>query len=184
MNIATLKSNKGFTLLEMVIAVASMLMAMTVMFSMFAGIIRYWTLGFSATCANSDAAIAMRALVADMQEGSSAVISNGGNTLTVTFSYRPNSNSDYTRGQPGDVATYYFSGPTGQETTGSMTYLWKSVGATRTLLGKNVMPVDASTPVFSITTTRLVQINFKGQEQEGAVVSPNLIQQSVRLRNS
>ncbi|MGB9587490.1 MAG: hypothetical protein ACPL7O_04855, partial [Armatimonadota bacterium] len=82
----------------------------------------------------------------------------------------------YTRTQTGNVATYYLSGPNGTEQTG--TYLWKDVGGSRTRLAKNVQEVR-----FSVTNGVLVRINLTGRDVEGTAISPNYLQQSVRLRN-
>jgi type II secretory pathway pseudopilin PulG len=183
MNASIIKSNKGFTILETVFAATLMLVLITVMLSLFTSILNYWTTGSSGTNANSAAALAMRAIVLDIMEGRSATAPTNGSTLTVSFPYLASSTSDYNKAQPGAVATYYFSGPTGVETTGTLTYLWKSVGSAKTLLGRDVMPMDSQTPVFQVVNNKVI-LHFKGQCQEGAAVSPNEIEQSVKLRNS
>ncbi|HEY3298522.1 MAG TPA: hypothetical protein VGK34_07695 [Armatimonadota bacterium] len=183
MTTAIIKSRKGYTLLETIIAATLMLVVFTVTLTLFGSVVKYWTKGFSGTNANSAAALAMRKVVQDIIEGQTATAATDGSTLTVTFPYRASTTSDYNKGVVGVTATYYFSGKTGTETSGTKTYMWKVVGSTRTMIGKDVMPMDANTPVFQVVNNKVI-IHFKGQCQEGAAISPNEIQQTIRLRNS
>lgn len=178
-----LANNKGYTLVELVIASGLLLIVVLVSLSLLSSVIKYWSAGYSGTSANSYAAVAMRKLVLDVQEGMSASASADGNTLTVTFPYRASSTSDYVKGQPGAVVTYYFSGPTGTETTGDLTYLWKSVGGVKTMFARNVMQVSTGVLPFTVTNNRLIRVDIKGQCQEGTAITPNEIQESIRLRN-
>lgn len=178
-----LKNEKGFTLFELVISSGLLLVVLVILLSFMSSVMNYWSKGFSGTSANSSAALAMRKLVLDVQEGMNSSASTDGNTLTVTFPYRASSTGDYVRGQSGVVARYYFSGKTGSETSGNLSYLWKSVGYGKTLIGKNVMRVDSTKPPFSVTNNKLIRVDFKGQCQEGTAITPNEIQQSIKLRN-
>jgi len=133
-----------------------------------------WMKGSSGTGANMYASLAMRRLVLDIQEGSSAQVVNG--NLVVNFPYYSVATGQYIKGLSGVTATYYISGPTGSESSG--TYLWKQVGTEKTRLARNVESM-----VVSVTANKLVRITITGRDQEGGAVSPNLLQQSVKLRN-
>ena len=178
-----IRKENGFTLLEVIIAGGVLLIVMLLTLNFMSEIVTYWSRGYSGTSANSSAALAMRKLVLEIQEGMVASVNTDGTVLTVTFPYRANSTSDYSRGQAGVTATYFFSGKTGTETTGDLIYLWKSVNGTKTLLARNVMRLNSTSPPFSVTNGKLVRMDFKGQCQEGTAITPNEIQQSIRLRD-
>ncbi|MHB1191356.1 MAG: hypothetical protein ACYC08_11035, partial [Armatimonadota bacterium] len=95
------------------------------------------------------------------------------------FPYRASSTSDYDRTRAGQVVRYYLSGEAGTESGG--TYLWKSVGGTKSRLARNV---EIQSLAFSVTNGRLIRISLVGYDEEGGAYSPNLIQQSVKLRNN
>lgn len=173
-----LKDRRGISVLELVIASTILCLVLVTTLAIFTTMARSWTKGSSGTNANMYASIAMRKLVLDMEEGKSAVASTDGSRLTVTFPYRASSTSDYTRDRDGQVVTYYLSGETGLESSG--TYLWKMIGTNRSRLARNV---ELQSLAFSVTNKKLVRITLVGYDQEGGAYSPNLIQQSLKLRN-
>ena len=173
-----LTTRRGFTIIEVMIAAGLLSLALLGTLALLVNMLNIWCKGASGTSANSYASIAMRKLVTEIEEGMSATAGSDGQTLTVTFPYRASSTSDYNRAQTGVVVTYYLSGATGSESSG--TYLWKSVGATKTRLARNV---EIQSLTFSVTSGKLVRITLVGYDREGGAYSPNLIQQSVKLRN-
>jgi len=170
-----LHKRDGMTMLELLIAAGLLGLALIATLSLLATTLNIWSKGSSGTGANLYASLAMRRLVQDIQEGRSADVIN--DKLVVSFPYYNSSTGQYVRGLAGATATYYLSGPTGSE--GSGTYLWKQVGTTRTRLARNVESM-----VVTVTSAKLVRLTLTGRDQEGGAVSPNLLQQSVKLRNS
>ena len=176
MNIKSkIKGRKGVTIIEVVIAGGLLSMVIVVMMMLLTTMISLWTKGASGTSSNSHASIAMRKLVLDIEEGKSAMIVAG--KLAVTFPTYNSSTKTYSRGTTGVTAIYYLSGQSGSESTG--TYLWKSDGTNKKCLSKNIESVG-----FTVTSGKLVGIRLIGRDVEGGAVSPNLIQQSIKLRNS
>lgn len=179
-----IRKQHGLTLVEVVIAAGLLSIAIAGSVVILISTLGMWSKGVSGTSANTYASIAMRKLVLDIEEGSGAVALSTvtdpdtgvtyGTRLQVTFPYF--TGTYYSRTQTGSVATYYLSGPNGTEQTG--TYLWKVVGSSRTRLAKNVQEVR-----FFVTNGVLVRINLTGRDVEGTAISPNYLQQSVRLRN-
>jgi len=170
-----LTGRRGVTIIEAVIAAGLLSLVLVVTLSLLANMLGLWSKGASGTSANSHASLAMRKLVLDIEEGKSAQVN--GSQLVVSFPYYDASAGMYMKALPGDTATYYLSGETGDEPTGD--YLWKVVGSTKTRLAKNVESLS-----FVVTNARLVRINLTGRDVEGGAISPNLVQQSVKLRNS
>lgn len=170
-----LKNRKGTTLFEVVIAATLLSLVLFGTISIQVGMLNVWQKGASGTNANTYAGIAMRRMVLEIEEGGSASLS--GDDLVIAFPYLDPSTGDYVRTQPGVTATYYLSGVNGTESDGE--YLWKIVGTTKTLLAKNVESV-----VFTVVSTKLVQIKLTGKDQEGGAITPKLVQMSVKLRNS
>lgn len=174
-----LRTRKGITIIETVISVGLLTLVLACTIAILTTMLGLWSKGASGTSANSYASLAMRKLVQQIEEGQSASVVN--DQLVVTFPYYDSVADRYQRTSPGDTVTFYISGETGGESTG--TYLWKSKGIAKTRLARNVMK-DDSLPLFTVTNGNLVHINFKGWDQEGGCISPNLVQQSVKLRNS
>lgn len=174
MKTGLLRSRKGMTTIELMVSVALLSMVLLCTLAIMDNLCRYWQKGVSGTNANMYASLAIRKMVQDIQEGKSAALS--GDDLAVTFPYYNTSTHTYIRTQTGDIATYYLSGPNGTEESGY--YLWKSVGANKTLLAKNVQSLT-----FTVTGTTLVIIRLTGRDQEGGAATPNLIQTSIKLRN-
>ncbi|MCL6519983.1 MAG: hypothetical protein K6T99_09125 [Armatimonadetes bacterium] len=164
----------GMTMLEVLIATGLLSAALISTLGLLNTMLSLWMKGSSGTGANMYASLAMRRLVLDIQEGSSAQVVNG--NLVVNFPYYSVATGQYIKGLSGVTATYYISGPTGSESSG--TYLWKQVGTKKTRLARNVESM-----VVSVTANKLVRITITGRDQEGGAVSPNLLQQSVKLRN-
>ena len=170
-----LKNRKGMTLIEVIIGAVLLSVVLLGTISIQIGMLNVWQKGASGTNANTYASIAMRRLVLNIEEGSSASVS--GDDLVVSFPYLDTSTDDYVRTSPGVTATYYLSGETGTEASGQ--YLWKSVGGNNTLLAKNVESI-----VYTVVSTKLVRITLTGMDQEGGAITPKLVQMSVKLRNS
>lgn len=166
---------KGMTMIEVIIGAVLLSMVLICTLLLLSTMASLWCKGASGTGANSYASLAMRKLVLDVEHGRSAYVS--GSQLVVTFPYYNPSTGDYEKTVPGVTAAYYLSGATGSEAGG--TFLWKSIGAGKTRLAKNVESLS-----FTVTGSGLIRITLTGRDVEGGAVSPNLIQQSVRLRNS
>lgn len=170
-----IRNRRGTTLIETIIAAGLLAVVLLATLLLLITMLNIWSKGASGTSANSYASLAMRKLVLEIEEGKSATVTNG--QLVVVFPYYDSSTGDYVKTLPGVTATYYLSGETGNESTG--TYLWKSVGVTKTRLARNIESIS-----FSVTSSKLVRITLTGTDQEGGAISPNLMQQSVKLRNS
>ncbi len=166
---------RGVTLIEALIGAGLLSLALVGTLSLLTSMLGLWAKGASGTSANSYASLAMRKLVLDVQEGKSAQVNEG--KLVVAFPYYDTASGAYVRALPGDTATYYLSGETGDETQGHC--LWKAVGLAKTRLAKNIESLS-----FTVTTDKLVRINLVGVDKEGGAISPNLVQQSVKLRNN
>lgn len=171
-----IKNNAGLTLVEITIAACLLCMVLVCTMVLLNSTLSLWAKGASGTGSNSNACIAARKLVQNIEEGQSASLV--GDNLVVSFPYYDAGTGDYVRTSPGVTATFYLSGPTGSETSGS--YLWKSVGGVKTRLAKNVLSLTF--PPIPLNST-LVQFSLTGQDEAGGTVTPNLIQQSVKLRN-
>lgn len=172
-----LRNNKGFTLVETTIAAGLLSLVLIGTMLLLVTMLTIWSQGASGTSANTYACLAMRKLTLDIEEGKSASVVSG--RLVVAFPHYDSSTGTYTKTQTGATAVYYLSGPTGTETSGSLTYLWKSSGGVRRKLASNV--AEAS---FTVTNGVLVRINLKGVDPEQGSITPNYLQQSVKLRNS
>ena len=170
-----LKNRKGMTLVEVVISAVLLSLVLLGAVTIQIGMLNVWQKGASGTNANTYASIAMRRLVLDIEEGSSA--STSGSNLVIAFPYYDTSTGDYVRTSPGVTRTYYLSGENGTEPSGQ--YLWRSDGTTNTLLAKNVDSI-----LYGIVSSKLVQITLTGTDQEGGAITPKLVQMSVKLRNS
>jgi len=172
------RNRKGMTLVETLIAAGLLCLVLVGTVAVMTTTLRIWAKGASGTSANSYASLAMRKLVLEIEEGKVASVVSG--RLVVDFPYYDSGTDDYVRTAPGVTATYYRSGPTGAETSGELTYLWKSVGVTRTRLARNIESISFIVPAPG----KLVRITLTGTDREGGAISPNLVQQSVKLRNS
>ena len=182
-----IKTQSGFTIIEAVISASLLCLALVGTLILLTTMLNMWAKGASGTSANSYAGIAMRKLVLDVEEGKSAEMLDTetdpdtgtlcGRRLRITFPYYSATLGGYVKTQTGVTATYYLSGPTGDESSG--TYLWKSVSTTKTKLARNVQSLT-----FVVTDGTLVRINLTGRDTEGGCISPNFLQQSVKLRNS
>lgn len=130
MKIKVSSKRNGMTMLEVLIAAGLLSLALITTLGLLSTTLSLWMKGSSGTGANMYASLAMRRLVLDIQEGSSAQIVNG--NLVVSFPYYSTTTGQYIKGLSGVTATYYLSGPTGTETSG--TYLWKMVGTKKLAL--------------------------------------------------
>ena len=183
--IGRLRANRGFTLIETMVAVTLLSAALIVMMSLMVTMLNMWRSGSGGASANSNTAIAVRKLVLDIEEGRSAALLDTyteddqiyGSRLQVSFPHYNTSSDSYVRTVAGSTVIYYLSGQTGTEATGDR--LWRYDGSSRRLLAKNV---DALR--FTLLNGKLVGINLKGKDPEAAAVSPNFLQVKVRLRNS
>lgn len=171
-------------MLETMISVGILSLVLIVILALFTTMLRIWASGSSGVSSNTYASLAMRKLVLEMQEGRSASILNGGEKLVVVFPYRSSSNSDYNKKVTGDTVTFYLSGDTGSESTG--TNLWKLVGTTKTKLAKNITAITepSTIPMFAVENGKMVRIAIRGADPTGNAINPNEIRQSVKLRNN
>lgn len=171
-----IKSKRGFTLLETMITVGLLSIVLIGSIGLLTTMLKLWSQGSSGTSSNMYASIAARRLVRDIEEGRSATLVNG--KLVVKFPYQTSANSDYSATVNGNSYTFYLSGITGTEATG--TYLWKLRNADhRYLIGKNIKSLTVTLP-----STKLVRFTLVGSDVVGGAVNPNTIQISVLLRNS
>ena len=173
-----IRNRKGTTLVETIIAAGLLSLVLVGVVFVMSTMLRIWAKGASGTSANTYASLAMRKLVLEIEEGKVASVVGG--RLVVDFPYYDSGTDDYVRTVPGVTATYYRSGPTGTETSGELTYLWKSVDTTRTRLAKSIESISFIVP----PPGKMVRITLTGTDREGGAISPNLVQQSVKLRNS
>ena len=169
-----IKNQNGVTLIEVLVASALLLVVMLGTLTLLSSTLDLWSKGASGAGANNYACIASKKLVMEIEEGKSASVVNG--SLEVVFPYYDSVTGNYVRTATGSTVTYYLSGTSGTELSG--TYLWKSVGGTKTRLARSVQSVT-----FSVTNGTLVRITLIGQDEAGGAISPNMVQQSVRLRN-
>lgn len=182
-----LKDNRGFTLVEVIVSAGLLALALVGTLMLLLTMLSMWSKGVSGTSANTYAGLAMRELALEIEEGIEATMLDTatdpdsgrtyGTRLQVSFPYYVTSTGNYDRTVQGSTAVYYLSGDTGVESSG--TTLWKSVDGNRTRLARNVESVN-----FFVTNGTLVRINLIGRDVEGGSVSPNFLQQSVKLRNS
>lgn len=167
--------NKGFTLLEVILVMAILLIfligSVMVLFSMQ----QMWASGSSGASSNMYASVAMNRLVMEIQEGNSASVVNG--RLVVVFPYKDPSTGDYDRTRTGVTCQFYLSGRTGSESDG--TYLWKSSPSGKVRIGNNIETFNCTVP-----SPKLVYITIVGRDDIGGATNPNMIYQSVKLRNS
>lgn len=170
-----LKNRRGTTLLELVVVVGLLSMALLATMSLLSTSLKMWSQGSSGTSSNMYAGLAARRLAKEIEEGRSAAIVNG--KLAVTFAYQVSAGSDYDTSKTGAVWTYYLSGSTGNEASGAS--LWKSSTSGKVRLGKNI---DSLT--FSVVSGKLVRFTLVGRDDVGGAIRPNMVQQSVKLRNS
>lgn len=170
-----LGNRAGMTMMEVMICAGLLTMVLLATLALMSNMLNIWSLGASGTSANSYSSLAIRKLVLEIEEGRSASVVNG--QLVVLFPYYDTSTGDYIRTQTGNTVTYYLSGESGVETSG--TVLWKRIGTNRTRLANNVQSVT-----FTTDSSKLVRIQLTGFDQEGGAISPNLVRISVKLRNS
>lgn len=121
----------------------------------------------------------MRRLSTEVQEGQTA--SASGSHLLIQFPYYDTGSGSYQKTVPGELVEYYLSGDTGLETpvAEGENCLWKLVGGSRTRIARNLKSFE-----FTVSSQRLVSLCIKGSDSEGASIDPDLIQQSVTLRNN
>lgn len=175
MKTSPLRNQKGTTLVEIIIAAGLLALVLVGTLALLINMLSIWSKGASGTSANAYASLAIRKVALQIEEGKYASVDSG--KLVVAFPYYDESTGDYVRTQTGITATYYLSGETGDESTG--TYLWKSVGGAKTRLAKNIESIS-----FNVTSGKLVRITLTGTDQEGGAISPSLVQMSIKLRNS
>ncbi|MHB1458358.1 MAG: PulJ/GspJ family protein [Armatimonadota bacterium] len=172
----SLKNERGVTLLEMMVAVGLLSIVFLGSMSLLSTMLKLWSQGSSGTSSNMYTSVAARRIVRDIQEGRSATIVNG--NLVVKFPFQATINSDYSAPNNGNIYTFYLSGPTGVETTG--TYLWKKRNSDRLyLIGKNIIKLTVTLP-----NTKLVMFTIEGNDIIGGVTDQkSTIHTSVVLRN-
>jgi hypothetical protein len=140
------------------------------------GTLTMWAKGSRGTTANQYACIALNKMTAEIEEGRSASIVDG--KLVVVFPFYNSSTGDYDRNTAGNVISYYLSGDTGTESTGSN--LWKSVeNGAKTRLCKHIEKTE-----FNTDNPRTVQMTLKGVDREGGQVQPTTVRVTIKLRNS
>ena len=174
-----ISERSGFTLIEVMVASTLLCLVIIATVALFTSMSRLWRVGASGTSANMYASLAMRKLVSDMQEGQSA--SASGSHLFVQFPYYDTTSGSYHRNLPGELAEYYLSGRNGTEApvANGNNCLWKQVSGNRVRLAKDLLSFG-----FDIQTSKSVRVSIKGADSEGVRVDPDLIQQSVTLRNN
>lgn len=146
--------------------------------ALFTNMLTIWAKGSSGTSANQYASIALSQMVREVEEGKSATVVDG--RLVVVFPYLDTTTGDYNRAVNGQTVTYYLSGDTGSETSG--TNLWKSVtNGAKTRLAKHI---DQASFFTMASGNRAVQIQLRGIDQEGGCISPKTVRVTVKLRNS
>jgi len=174
-----MRGRGGFTILEVMVASALLCLVILGTVALFTSTSRLWRIGMSGTSANSSGSLAMRKLVTEVEEGQSA--SASGNHLLIQYPYYDLASGSYQKTVTGELVEYYLSGDTGAEgpVTGGTNCLWKVVGGNRTRLARNLRSFE-----FTVSSQKLVRLCIKGAETEGVGIDPDLIQQSVMLRNN
>lgn len=121
----------------------------------------------------------MRRLSTEVQEGQSA--SASGSHLRIQYPYYDTASGNYQKTVTGELVEYYLSGDTGMEApvADGENCLWRLVGGSRTRIARNLKSFE-----FTVSSQRLVRLCIKGSDSEGAHIDPDLIQQSVTLRNN
>jgi len=168
----------GFTVIEGTVAAALLCLVIVGTVVLFTSTCRLWRVGSSGTDANTYGSLAMRRLVTEIQEGRSAYVS--GSRLVVRFPYYDSVSGSYQKDSPGATVSYYLSGETGTELpeANGSNYLWKETAGSRTRLARCARSFE-----FAVTSDELVTLRIWGADTEGARINPDLIRQSVRLRN-
>lgn len=177
-NLSLMRRRDGFSLIEVMVASGLLVIVLVGTVALFASTSRLWRIGTSGTTANMYGSLAMRKIVTEMQEGQSAYVENG--HLFVQFPYYDSYSGSYQRTATGDLVEYYLSGDNGTESpvqNGDNT-LWKRVDGSPTRLASNLRSFE-----FSVTEATMVRLAIRGVESENAGIDPDLIQQSVSLRN-
>lgn len=174
-----IRERGGFTMVEVMIACLLLFLVILATVALFGSTCRLWRVGTSATNANTYGSLAMRRLVTEVQEGQAA--SASGTHLRIQYPYYDAASGSYHKSVPGEVVDYYLSGDTGTEAPDldAENSMWKLVGGNRTRIARNLRSFE-----FIITSQRLVRLCIKGSDSEGAHIDPDLIQQSVTLRNN
>lgn len=168
----------GFTLIEGMVACTLLSLVIVGTIVLLTSTCRLWRVGTSGTDANSYGSLAMRRLVAEVREGKSAGIE--GSRLVIVFPYYDSVSGFYEKTVVGDTIEYYLSGDSGTEqpVVDGSNCLWKEVNGNRTRLGRKITSFQ-----FSIAGDKLVSLLIRGADTENALTDPDLIRQSVRLRN-
>ena len=178
MKATVLNNRRGTTLIETMVAVSLLSMVLLGTVSLLNNMLNIWAKGSSGTTANQTASIAISKMVLEVEEGKSASVLS--DKLVVVFPYYNTSTGDYDRSVTGKTVTYYLSGETGSESTG--TNLWKSVtSGAKTRLARHV---DEASFFTMSGGNRAVQIQLRGIDQEGGCISPKTVRVTVKLRNS
>ena len=166
-------------MVEVVIAAGLLCLVLIGTVMLFNSTCRLWRIGTSGTSANMYASLAMRKIVTDIQEGQ--IASANGTHLIIQFPYYNTVTGAYQRNVTGQLVEYYLSGETGTEmpVEGGSNCLWRQVGGSRVRMAKELESFD-----FRIETSKLVRLSIKGSDSEGVQIDPDLIQQSVTLRNN
>jgi len=174
-----ISERSGFTLIEVMVASALLCLVIVATVALFTSMSRLWRVGTSGTDANMYGSLAMRKLVTEVQEGQTA--SSSGSHLLIQFPYYDTASGSYQKSIPGLLIEYYLSGDSGTEspTVNGDNCLWKLVGGTRTRIAKDLRSFE-----FSVESQKQVRLRIKGADSEGAHIDPDLIQQSVTLRNN
>lgn len=153
----SVQNTKGYTILEMVIAVSILSLVTIGVMSISVSSSKLVSEVTSKTYADSDASLAMQFLLNDIREGQAYAISTTlqtNDTLSLTFPVITSSGA-YNRTVPdaSHPATYYLSDSSGVlGRTG--TYLWKSKAGNNTLIRKNIKSIS-----FVGDTTRSIKVS-------------------------
>ncbi|MBP6965273.1 MAG: prepilin-type N-terminal cleavage/methylation domain-containing protein [Armatimonadetes bacterium] len=177
-HLSLIRRRGGFSLIEVIVASGLLVMVLVGTVALFGSTSRLWRIGTSGTTANMYGSLAMRKIATEMQEGQSAYEQNG--HLFVQFPRFDSYTGSYQRTVAGDLVEYYLSGDNGTESpveNGDNT-LWKRVDGSRTRLASHLRSFE-----FSLSGTTMVRLAMRGVESENVGINPDLIQQSVSLRN-
>jgi hypothetical protein len=168
----------GFTLIEGMVACTLLSLVIIGTIILFTSTCRLWRVGTSGTDANSYGSLAMRRVITEVQEGQSASIE--GSRLVVVFPYYDSASGSYQKTAVGDTIEYYLSGDSGTESpvVNGDNCLWKEVNGSRSRVARRIKSFQPSVP-----SDEIVSVLIKGADTENALTDPDLIRQSVRLRN-
>lgn len=168
----------GFTLIEGMVAATLLCLVLIATIALFTSMCRLWRVGSSGTSANSYGSLAMRKLVTEIQEGQGASIQSG--RLVIQYPYYDAGSGAYQKAVAGSTVAYYLSGDNGTEAPSAdgSNSLWRESNGSRTRLARHLKSFQ-----FSMTGDKLVSIIIRGADIEGVRMDPDLIRQSVRLRN-